>query len=86
MPREQVLHLIQAKVDSFDRKTEVEIGPETRFGELGLHSLKLIEIIFDLETHLGTSIDEERLMSVDKIHDLVDLFACSDNSTHSVAV
>lgn len=42
--------------------------------ELGLDSLKLVEIVYELETFYQLDVDEERLAELGKIEDLIDIF------------
>lgn len=42
--------------------------------ELGLDSLKLVEIVYELESFYQLDVDEERLAELEKIEDLIDIF------------
>lgn len=47
---------------------------QTPLTELGLDSLKLVEIVYELETFYQLDVDEERLAEVEKVSDLIGLF------------
>ncbi|WP_460230989.1 acyl carrier protein [Aurantivibrio plasticivorans] len=79
--REKVIESFRQLVGN-ERKS---ITMDTKFGELGLDSLKLIEIVFDLENHFGTSADEELLAQVESIADLVALFDSSEGAEMQVS-
>lgn len=48
--------------------------------ELGLDSLKLIEIVYELETFYQLDVDEERLSELRKVGDLVELFVSAQSA------
>ena len=48
---------------------------KTPLSELGLDSLKLIEIVYELETFYQLDVDEEHLAELHKVSDLIDMFA-----------
>jgi acyl carrier protein len=47
---------------------------QTPLAELGLDSLKLVEIIYELETFYQLDVDEERLAELGRVGDLIELF------------
>jgi long-chain acyl-CoA synthetase len=47
------------------------IKPETTLDELGLSSLDRVELMLDLEEHLGTSIDEGAFATVSRVEELL---------------
>tara|TARA_R100001039_G_scaffold39040_2_gene43321 strand:+ start:1333 stop:1632 length:300 start_codon:yes stop_codon:yes gene_type:complete len=50
------------------------LQPEhTPLSALGLDSLKLIEIVYELETFYQLDVDEERLAELNRVGDLIDL-------------
>lgn len=50
---------------------------QTPLAELGLDSLRLIEIIYELETFYQLDVDEERLAELGRVGDLIELFVCA---------
>lgn len=47
---------------------------QTPLTELGLDSLQLVEIVYELETFYQLDVDEERLAELEMVGDLVQLF------------
>jgi acyl carrier protein len=54
--------------------------------ELGLDSLKVIEIVYQLETFFQLDVDEERLSQLENVGDLVELFSSALTTTGGVAM
>lgn len=50
---------------------------DTALAELGLDSLKLIEIVYELETFYQLDVDEELLAELESIGDLVSMFVAT---------
>lgn len=47
---------------------------QKRLAELALDSLKVIEIVYQLETFYQLDVDEEQLAELEKIGDLIEMF------------
>jgi acyl carrier protein len=56
-----------------------EIGMETSLAELDLNSLRIIEIVFELESHYRVQADENLLAQLRSVGDIVHMFelACA---------
>ncbi|HDZ09967.1 phosphopantetheine-binding protein [Pseudohongiella sp.] len=54
--------------------TPVRQALQTPLSELGLDSLKLIEIVYELETFYQLDVDEEKLAELTNVGDLIELF------------
>lgn len=52
---------------------ELQLSPETTLVELHLDSLKLVELIFELETHFNVDTDEKELLELETIKDIAQL-------------
>lgn len=50
-----------------------KINCDSKIGELGLDSLKLVEIVFELENLYSMEADEERLVRLETIGDIIDM-------------
>lgn len=50
-----------------------EIGPETELGDLGIHSLELTEIIFDIEDEFGIEIEMNTSDAWDNLNNVNDI-------------
>ena len=63
-----------------DVSPQVMPGLGTTLGELGMDSLKLVEIIYELETRFAVAVDEELLAELNSIGDIVALIvrACEE--------
>lgn len=59
------------KIESLAKK---KVTNETKIADLNLDSLDLAELIFDLESEMKTTIDDERLQRIITIQDAIDLF------------
>lgn len=55
------------------------ISPETSVKSLLIDSLKMVQIVFEIEVHFGVEIPEHALFQIDTVRDLVDLvrLACA---------
>ncbi len=55
------------------RQADLEVVPtlESRLGDLGLDSLRLVEIIYELEQRFAIEMDEERLAQLATVADVV---------------
>ncbi len=52
----------------------VDPQPDTALGALGLDSLQLVEMIFELETYYEVQVDEELLAQLLSVADVIDMF------------
>lgn len=50
-----------------------EIAPDTAVADLMIDSLRMVQIVFELETGLGLELPEHALFQVEKVGDLTDL-------------
>lgn len=48
--------------------------PETAIGALGLESLQLVEVVFELETNFDVQVDEEQLAQLESVADVIAMF------------
>lgn len=53
--------------------TSLEITPHTSVKSLLIDSLKMMQIVFEIEGHYGIEIPEHALFQVDRVGDLMDL-------------
>ena len=54
---------------------EVVLQPmQASLATLGLDSLKLVEVVYELETFYQLDVDEERLAQLNSVGDLIELF------------
>ena len=59
----------------------IELSPWSSIADLGLDSLRLLEIVFELEKQFGVEVDEAALAEVHSIDDLAELvLACTGGS------
>ena len=58
---------------------------EKPLADLGLDSLKLIEIVYELETFYQLDVDEERLAELENIGDLIAMFTEALATSHDAA-
>lgn len=58
-----------------------EVDLDTPLLALGLDSLKLMEVIFDLEEHYQVEVDEALLVELDVINDLVSMINAAVNDS-----
>ncbi|MFM1897591.1 MAG: hypothetical protein RLZZ385_2665 [Pseudomonadota bacterium] len=49
----------------------IEITPQTAIHDLPLDSLTLLEIVYELEDQFGVIVDEQALVSLEKVEDLI---------------
>lgn len=57
------------------RGLAADLHQHTALGSLGISSLQLIELIFELESRFGVEVDEEQLARLQTVGDLQTLFA-----------
>lgn len=48
--------------------------PDTSIGALGLESLQLVEVIFELESCYQVQVDEEQLAQLESVADVIEMF------------
>ena len=53
----------------------IQLTTEVRLSELGLDSLKIVEIIFQMENKFGAQVNEELLVQIETLGDTIDMFA-----------
>lgn len=49
------------------------ICPDTKINALMIDSLKMIQIVFEIEVHFGIEIPEHALFQIDTLNDLINL-------------
>lgn len=65
---------------------ELALQPmQTPLAALALDSLKLIEIVYELETFYQLDVDEERLAELNRVGDLIELFVSGLAATDDLA-
>lgn len=68
-------------MEYFDRIKEVlndklhgkELTLDSSFRDLGIDSLDLVDLVFELEEEIGVEFDDEELMSITTVKDLLTL-------------
>lgn len=71
--KEEILHLLCQRLSSF-ANAEMEITPETNLiTQLAIDSIKLLNLIMELEDNFDISIPLNALTDVLTVHDLADL-------------
>lgn len=74
MSRAELLEKIRKVVAENLNVDETEIDEETKFiDDLGADSLDLVDLVMALETELGVTIEDEKLNSITKVKDVLDL-------------
>jgi len=74
MNRVELLEKIRKVVAENLNVDEAEIDEETKFiDDLGADSLDLVDLVMALETELGVTIEDEKLNSISKVKDVLDL-------------
>ncbi len=56
------------------RGQAVDPQPDTTIGALGLESLQLVEVVFELETCFDVQVDEEQLAQLERVADVIAMF------------
>jgi len=54
---------------------EVLLVPDMALGSLGINSLQLVELVYELEVRFGLQVEEEQLVRLQTIGDLQSMFA-----------
>lgn len=70
-----VFEKVQRLVQSSPGAVATDITSDTSIAELGLDSLRLLEIVFELEKHFGVEVDEAALVEVASVGDLVQMIS-----------
>lgn len=74
MNRAELLEKIKKVIAENLNVDESDIDEETRFiDDLGADSLDLVDLVMALETELGVTIEDEKLNSINKVKDVLDL-------------
>jgi len=68
--RERVMELLGSAVQESDSEL-IAIDSQTPLAELGLDSLKLVEIVYELEREFAIETDEELLAQLESVDDVV---------------
>lgn len=50
-----------------------ELTPDTSFKDLGLDSLDLVDLVFEMEEELGVQFEDEELLQIKTVKDLLTL-------------
>jgi len=50
-----------------------ELTKESAFKDLGIDSLDLVDLVFELEEELGVTFDDDELLELKTVQDLLDL-------------
>jgi nodulation protein F len=66
----EIIEIVRKRADP-----GVEVTPATGLTELGIHSLELTEIIFDLEEHYGIEIEMNTVDAWNNLKDVADVVA-----------
>lgn len=70
-------HLQAARADA---DSAVDLHPDTPLASLGMHSLRLIELVYELEVRFGVQVDEERLARLQTVGDVQRMFVAASQS------
>lgn len=57
------------------RGQTVDPQPDTTIGALGLESLQLVEVVFELESCYQVQVDEEQLAQLESVADVITMFS-----------
>ncbi|MDO9319424.1 MAG: acyl carrier protein [Gammaproteobacteria bacterium] len=57
------------------RGQTVDPLPDTTIGALGLESLQLVEVVFELESCYQVQVDEEQLAQLESVADVIEMFS-----------
>jgi acyl carrier protein len=75
-------HLQAARADA---DSAVALHPDTPLASLGMHSLRLIELVYELEVRFGVQVDEERLARLQTVGDVQQMFVAASQSQRDEA-
>ena len=68
-----VLTCLRARLPAEQREGLLEC--DTALGNLGINSLQLVELVYELEVRFGLQVDEEQLVRLQTVGDLQSMFA-----------
>ena len=77
MNRKQIIFdvVLQVSSENTHTDTHVRIAPESLlYQDLGLDSLKMVEVFVELERKLGVTMDESLILDLTTFHDLLSAF------------
>ncbi|WP_408580453.1 acyl carrier protein [Burkholderia cepacia] len=77
MNRKQIIFdvVLQVSSENTHIDTHVRIAPESLlYQDLGLDSLKMVEVFVELERKLGVTMDESLILDLTTFHDLLSAF------------
>ncbi len=69
--KETVLALIQESSTTLLQNQPLDLQAD--LNEIGLDSLSIVEIIFELESRYSLVVDEERMATMETVNDLIDM-------------
>ena len=69
----EYLDIINAKLEPILKGKE--LTPEMGFKDLGVDSLDLVDLVFELEEEIGVQFEDDELTSLKTVQDLLDLIA-----------
>lgn len=52
-----------------------ELTPDSSFKDLGIDSLDLVDLVFELEEEIGVEFEDEELLKLKTVQDLLDLLS-----------
>jgi acyl carrier protein len=58
----------------------IALDPDTPLASLDIHSLRLIELVYELEVRFAVQVDEERLARLQTVGDLQQMFVAAIQS------
>ena len=68
--------VLDALKDVCERRGQmVDPHPDTTIGALGLESLQLVEVVFELESSYQVQVDEEQLAQLESVADVIAMFS-----------
>jgi acyl carrier protein len=70
MAEKMVFDKVQRLIESSPGVAAIEVASDTSIADLGLDSLRLLEIVFELEKHFCVEVDEAALVEVASVGDL----------------
>lgn len=69
--KETVLSLIQESSTTLLQSQPLDLQAD--LNEIGLDSLSIVEIIFELESRYSLVVDEERMVALETVNDLIEM-------------
>ena len=83
MAEKIVLDTVRRLLETSPGVVAMEIVSDTLITELGLDSLRLLEIVFELEKHFCIEVDEALLIEVSSVGDLVQMVSSQLSEANS---